>query len=387
MEAQKTCLFDRHKDAGAKIVDFAGWQMPIQYPEGIIAEHLFTRKHCGIFDVSHMGRLRFTGQDAAKFLQYALTSNVFGLKTAKSQYCIISNDSGNAIDDAYLYRFTDDEYTLIVNASNKQKDIEHLASIIGDFDTEMHDLSDSLAMIAVQGPESETVLTTIEPNIQLPADGRNNIGITEICGAQTYICRTGYTGEPICFELMVPTENAGTIWDKLLENGAKPIGLGARDTLRIEAALPLYGHEYSEEMPIFSCTLAKFGVSFDEEKGDFIGKDALKKQLNSLEKVIKPFSLADKGIARDGAVVLHNEKEVGIVTSGTMAPYWKTEGQDDGQSLTDDSAMHAVGLALIDKDIKAGDTIHINLRGRNAKAIVGSNIKNREGKYCLAIEK
>ena len=139
----------------------------------------------------------------------------------------------------------------------------------------------------------------------------------------------------------------------------------------------------SEDMPIFSCTLAKFGVSFDAEKDDFIGKDALKKQLGTIKRVIKPFALVDKGIARDGAIVLCNDKEVGTVTSGTMAPYWKTENNKP----TDENAMHAVGLALIDKDIKAGDTIDINLRGRNAKAIVGANVKNRTGKYCLAIEK
>lgn len=381
MEAKKTCLFNCHIDAGGKIVDFAGWQMPIQYSDGIIAEHLWTRKHCGIFDVTHMGRLKFTGPDAAKFLQYVLTSNVFGLKTGKSQYCIIANETGCAIDDAYLYRFVEDEYVLVVNASNKQKDIMHLQSRIGDFDTEMHDLSDSLAMIAVQGPESEDVLSAIEPDLQLPPAGRNNIGITSICGSEVLLCRTGYTGEPICFELMIPVENAENIWDQLIAKGAKPIGLGARDTLRIEAALPLYGHEFSEDMPIFSCGLAKFGVSFDEEKGDFIGKDPLKNQVGTIKKVIKPFVLVDKGIVRDGAVVVRNDKEIGIVTSGTMVPYWKVEDC----KLTENNALHAVGLSLIDSDVKVGETIHINLRGRNIRAVIGSNVKNRKGKYCLAV--
>ena len=383
MESQRTCLFERHLAADAKMVDFAGWHMPIQYSDGIVAEHLWTRKHCGIFDVTHMGRLRLTGPDSVKFLQHVLTSNVASLETGKSQYCIISNENGCAIDDAYLYRFFEDEYLLVVNASNKKKDIAHLQSKIADFDAQIHDLSDSLAMIAVQGPESEDILSAIEPNIQLPPAGRNNIGTANICGAEVLLCRTGYTGEPICFELMIPVENAENIWDRLLDKGAKPIGLGARDTLRIEAGLPLYGHEFAEDMPIFSCGLAKFGVSFDEEKGNFLGKDALKKQAAALKRVIKPFALVDKGIARDGAVVSHNGKEAGVVTSGTMAGYWKIE---DGK-LTETKAMHAVGLALIDSDIEAGETIHINLRGRNARAVVGVNVKNRKGKYCLAIER
>ena len=381
MEPKRTCLYDRHLAADAKMVDFAGWHMPIQYSQGIVAEHLWTRKHCGIFDVSHMGRLRFTGTDACKFLQYVLTSNIASLNVGKSQYCIISNENGCAIDDAYLYRFVEDEYLLVVNASNKQKDIEHIQSKIDGFNAEMHDMSDSLAMIAVQGPESENILSSIEPDLQLPANGRNNIAITNICQAEVLLCRTGYTGEPICFELMVPVESAKVIWDKMTDMGAKPIGLGARDTLRIEAGLPLYGHEFAEDMPIFSCGLAKFGVSFDKEKGNFIGSEALKKQVETLKKVIRAFVLVDKGIARDGAVVFYNDTEAGVVTSGTMASYWKIE---DGR-LTNASAMHAVGLALIDSDIDVGEKIYIDVRGRKIAAVtVNRNIENRKGKYCIA---
>ena len=146
--------------------------------------------------------------------------------------------------------------------------------------------------------------------------------------------------------------------------------------------MPLYGHEFAEDMPIFACGLAKFGVSFDEEKGAFIGKDALKKQAQKLKKVIKSFTLVDKGIARDGAVVFCNDKEAGIVTSGTMTPYWKVK---DGK-LTDTSAMHAVGLALIDSDIGVGEKIHVDVRGRKiAAVIVKSNVENRNGKYCTAV--
>ena len=224
MEPQSTCLFDRHLASGAKMVDFAGWQMPIQYSEGIIAEHLWTRKHCGIFDVTHMGRLRITGPDAAKFLQYVLTSNVASLEIGKSQYCIISNEHGCAIDDAYLYRFVEDEYILVVNASNTQKDRQHLQNHIGRLDVDMTDIGESLAMIAVQGPESEDVLSSIETDLQLPTAGRNNIGIVTIGGTEVLLCRTGYTGEPVCFELIMPSANAGNIWDELLAKGAKPIG-------------------------------------------------------------------------------------------------------------------------------------------------------------------
>lgn len=382
MEPQSTCLFDRHLASGAKMVDFAGWQMPIQYSEGIIAEHLWTRKHCGIFDVTHMGRLRITGPDAAKFLQYVLTSNVASLEIGKSQYCIISNEHGCAIDDAYLYRFVEDEYILVVNASNTQKDRQHLQNHIGRLDVDMTDIGESLAMIAVQGPESEDVLSSIETDLQLPTAGRNNIGIVTIGGTEVLLCRTGYTGEPVCFELIMPSANAGNIWDELLAKGAKPIGLGARDTLRIEAGLPLYGHEFAEDMPIFACGLAKFGVSFDGEKGNFIGRDALEKQVDAIKKVIKPFVLIDKGIARDGAVVLSKDKEAGVVTSGTMVPYWKIE---NGR-LANTSVMHAVGLALIDNDIGVGEKIHVVIRGRKiAAVVVNRNIENRKGKYCIAV--
>jgi aminomethyltransferase len=328
-----------------------------------------------------MGRLRFTGTDAAKFLQYVLTGNVARLDVGKSQYCIIANENGGAIDDAYLYRFVEDEYLLVVNASNKQKDIAHLQSKIASFDAKIHDVSDSLAMIAVQGPESEDVLSEIEPTIQLPPAGRNNVSSANICGTEILLCRTGYTGEPICFELMVPVESAENIWDQLIDKEAKPIGLGARDTLRIEAGLPLYGHEFAEDMPIFSCELAKFGVSFNEVKGDFIGSKALKKQAGTMNKVIKAFVLIDKGIARDGAIVLSNDTEAGVVTSGTMVPYWKVE---NGQ-LTDTSAMHAVGLTLIDSNIGIGEKIYVDVRGRKiAAVIVNRNIENRKGKYCIA---
>ena len=388
MDSQKTPLFECHVAAGARIVDFAGWQMPIQYADGIIEEHLWTRTHAGLFDVSHMGRIIFKGPQTVEFLQYVLTSDVSTLPVGKSQYCIIPTETGGAVDDAYLYRFVEDEYFLVVNASNKDKDIAHFNKHITKYPgVTMNDVSDSLAMIALQGPESEEILGGIVGQENLPAAGRNNLAIVNICGKEIPVGRTGYTGEPICFELMVPEDVACDVWNLLLEKGAKPIGLGARDTLRLEAGLPLYGHEFGafpdgSEMPAFSCPLAKFAVSFADTKGDYIGKSELEKQPGAIAKTIKQIVLTGKGIARDGAKIIFNNKEAGYVTSGTMVPCYVFENGEP----TNERGQRAVGLAMLDKEIKVGDKIMVDVRGRKIDAmVVTKNADNRTCNYCLPV--
>ncbi len=290
-EPSKTTLYDRHVGLGAKMVEFAGWMMPMNYGEGIVKEHLATRKYAGLFDISHMGRFVLRGNNARDFLQHVLTNNVAALDVGKAQYTIIPNNDGTAIDDAYLYRFFADEYLLVVNAANRQKDWEHFKSIQGGFnEVKIIDKSQTLAMLSLQGPVSKQILNTIIESGQLPEPKRNELSIVKIKGNKVLLARTGYTGEPLGFELFIPSEKATAIWDILIENGATPVGLGARDTLRLEAGLPLYGHEFGldpggNEIPIFACPLARFAVSFSPLKKDFIGKDALEKQYEALAKI------------------------------------------------------------------------------------------------------
>ena len=291
-ELKRTVLYQAHLDAGATMVDFGGWDMPIQYPDGIVAEHLFCRRHCGIFDVSHMGRIDVEGPDMAAFLQYVLSSNVLALDLNQAQYCIIPDENGCAVDDAYLYRFEKDRYFLVVNAGNIDKDWAHLKKQAERFDVRLTNVSDQYAAIAVQGPESKKILMTLAGGRQLTAENvKNALGTLEMEGKPVRIAKTGYTGEPIGYELYCRSADARYFWDRLIALGAKPTGLGARDTTRMEAALPLYGHELGEcelggEIPIYAVPLAKFAVSFAPEKGDFIGREALRKQFEAFKKIM-----------------------------------------------------------------------------------------------------
>jgi len=386
---KRTVLFDNHVRLKASMVDFGGWEMPLNYPVGIVAEHIYTRKKAGIFDVSHMGRFAVTGREAAKFLQYVLTNNVFALDLKRAQYTMIPNENGGALDDAYLYRLYEEEYLLVVNASNLEKDWEHLNKEIKKFDAGIADKSEELAMISIQGPDSENILGRLASSSNPDGLVKNAMKSIELDGKEVLIARTGYTGEPIGFELFVKASDAAGIWERLLEHGAMPIGLGARDTLRLEAGLPLYGHELGPdinggEIQIFSCPLAKFAVSFSESKGDYIGKKALLRQFEAYKKIlerdfsaicdlprmIKPIALNDKGVPRAGFKVFKNDTEVGYITSGTMVPYLKIEGTGLETRITDENGMRAIGLALVNSDVLTNDNVEIEIRGRKAKAVI-----------------
>ncbi|MDM8556282.1 glycine cleavage system aminomethyltransferase GcvT [Desulfococcaceae bacterium HSG7] len=383
-QLQKTVLYDRHVSQGAQMVDFGGWEMPVQYPSGIVQEHLNTRKFCGIFDVSHMGRLIFSGADALPFLQHVLSNNAAALEVGESQYTIIPNEQGGAIDDAYLYRFIEDEYLLVVNASNRKKDVAHFKTCLKAFDrVTMVDKTSEMAMISVQGPLSKKIIENLLEEGQLPEPMRNKLSIITLNGVQVLIARTGYTGEPLCFELFVDTKDAVAIWEHLIEQGASAIGLGARDTLRLETALPLYGHEFGldpekKEIPIYACPLARFAVSLSPLKGAFLGREALTKQFEAFKKIIDrdytqindlpqkimPVELIDRGIARAGSPVYVNDRPAGFITSGTMVPYWEFEGNGIASQITDKKARRAIALALLNSDLVAGDKIDIEIRGR-----------------------
>lgn len=371
-ELKRTPLYDAHVAAGATMVDFGGWEMPIQYPAGIVAEHLYDRKHCGIFDVSHMGRLIVEGPERVAFLQKVLSSNVAKLTPGRAQYCIIPTETGGAVDDAYLYMFEEDRYMLIVNASNTDKDLEHFAKYLPDFDCTITNITDSYSSIAVQGPDAEKILRTLTGGKEITGPKKNDLGEVEMEGHIVRASKTGYTGDPIGWELFIDAKDVHWLWNRLIELGAAPTALGARDTLRLEAGLPLYGHEMGTdhsgaEMPIFAVSLARFAVSFAEEKGDFIARDWLAAQKeNGTPKKVLPVALMDRGVIRAGMDVYCNGEQVGWITSGTMVPYYHFEGDN----ILDTTGKRSIGFAYIDSKITPEDVLEVDVRGKRLKAKV-----------------
>jgi len=391
-ELLRTVFYDQHVALGAKIVEFVGWEMPIFYPTGIIEEHLATRKRAGLFDVSHMGRFIVRGGGALRFLQHVLANNAEALdiRETGAQYTMIPNETGGAVDDAYLYRFVEDEYLLVVNGSNRAKAWNHFQPLLKEFDdVELIDRTKEIAMLAFQGPMSRHVMEEIVDSGQLPEPMRNTVGMVTIAGATVKVSRTGYTGEPICFELFADRADGPMLWDLILSKGATPIGLGARDTLRLEAALPLYGHELGEdpegtEIPIFSCPLAKFAVSLSPLKGDFLGRKELTRQHEAFKKIMRrdysliqdlprvsqAIAVSGRGIAREGAKVFKDDKHVGYVTSGTMVPMWTVEGEGLESVQTDQRQLRSICLGYLDSDIIEDDKLTIEIRGKSVDAVV-----------------
>ena len=388
-ELKRTQLYDLHVAAGATMVDFGGWEMPIQYPSGIVAEHLYTRHVCSLFDVSHMGRLLISGPQRVEFLQHVLSSNVLALDLNMAQYCILPNENGGAIDDAYLYRFEEERYLLVVNAANAEKDLAHLQKEVAAYDCQITDISRDWAAIAVQGPKAREFMTVLSGGAPVTELVKNALGTLELEGHLARVSKTGYTGEPLGYEVYVKNEDAAWLWNRLMELGAKPAGLGARDTLRLEAGLPLYGHEMGvdpdgNEIPIFSVPLAKFAVSFSPAKGDFIGRRPLEAQFAAykkqqdrifegtelLPKKIVPITLLERGVMRAGMPVYRGETQIGWVTSGTMVPYYVAEGQGLGTVYTGQTAKRAIGMAYLDASVQTDDVVAVDIRGKKIKAAI-----------------
>ena len=402
-----TPLHGRHVALGAKMVDFAGWDMPLLYPTGTVAEHLATRGSAGLFDISHMGRLSISGAGALGFLQRVLSNNAAALDIGQAQYTFITTETGGAVDDAYLYRFVEDEYLLVVNAANREKDWAHLQAQLAAApavtslgqaaasasplaaETSIVDRSEEMAMLSLQGPRSRDIMAGLLEAGVLPEPRRNELSIVTIAGVEVLLSRSGYTGEPLCFELFLAAEHAVHLWDLLIEKGAVPCGLGARDTLRLEAALPLYGNELGidpdgGEIPLMTSPLAAFAVSFSPLKGDFVGRDALLRQqaayrrilardyslIGGLPRMTRTVALTGRGIARAGSPVMKDGRPVGWVTSGTMVPYWKTEGVGLEVRLTDEHDLRSIALALLDSDVLEDDRLTIDIRGKAVDAVV-----------------
>ncbi len=407
-QTQRTPFYERHEALGARIVEFGGWDMPIQYPSGTVKEHLATRKGAGLFDVSHMGRFIVRGRNALAFLQHVLTNNAEALVGTPigAQYTVIPNETGGAVDDAYLCRFDEEEYLLVVNASNRRKDWDHLQARVGEFGgVELIDRTEEMVMLALQGPTSQDLLEQVIESGRLPEPTRNAVGIVTIGGARVEVSRTGYTGEPLCFELFTERERGLALWDLLVEKGAAPIGLGARDTLRLEAGLPLYGHEFGldpegKEIPILAFPLTRFALSLSPLKGEFVGRAALQKQLAALEKILsqdlsaisdlprvtRPIALTGRGIARAGAKVFKGDRHIGTVTSGTMVPYWVFEEEGSLAKPTDEHKMRPICLALIDSDVRKGEKVQIEIRGKAVDGVVvGRHLRTDTPPYAHPI--
>ncbi|MGC9196137.1 MAG: glycine cleavage system aminomethyltransferase GcvT [Syntrophobacteraceae bacterium] len=390
---QRTVLYDRHKALGARMVEFGGWEMPIEYPGGVVAEHLGVRSGAGLFDVSHMGRFVIRGEGALRFVQHVLSNNAqaLDLSPVAAQYTLIPDETGGAIDDAFLYRFVDGEYLLVVNAANRKKDWDHLAVHAAAFEgVELLDITYDMAMFALQGPKSRAIIEAVAQDpAGLPEPYRNAVGIAFLAGVKVMISRTGYTGEPLGFELFTDREHALKLWDSLMEKGAVASGLGARDTLRLESSLPLYGHEFGidrhgRKIPCFAFPIARWAVSFSPLKGDFVGRTPLQRQFAALSKIIcRDYSLicdlprmflcvavTGRGIARAGAQVFKDGKAVGYVSSGTMVPYRQFEDKGLLSRQSGEHGLRSLCLAYLDSELNEEDVLTIDIRSKLVEAVV-----------------
>ncbi len=350
--AQRTPLYDVHVRAGARMVEFAGWDMPVQYKGGL-AEHAAVREHVGLFDVSHMGEIVFRGPSALPALQRLFTNDLSKCADGQAQYGCLCRDEGGIVDDVVVYRRSAEDLLVCVNASNRQKDFDWLRSHAPGAD--VRNESDEWAQLAVQGPAAPEVLQKLTA-VRLPSVGTYRFTLGEVAGVRCMIARTGYTGED-GFEVFCPSAEGPKVWEALMqagqERGIVPCGLGARDSLRLEMAYRLYGSDMNDETTPLEAGLA-WVVKLD--KGDFIGRDALQKQkVSGLSRKLVGFTLTEPGIARHGFPVLQDGKPVGTVTSGTKSP---TLGS-------------SIGLAYVPPGLAAeGSTFAVDIRGRPVAAKV-----------------
>ena len=346
----QTPLHDWHVAHQGRMVDFAGWDMPVQYTT-IVAEHQAVRTTAGLFDISHMGRIRFDGPDACRFLDYLLTNDVTQLTPGKIRYALATNSSGGVLDDVLVYCF-EDHYLLVVNASNREKILSWLGEHAAGFSVEWEDLTMSQAMVAIQGPQSGAILQSVVSDA--PVDIPYYTGTqTTIDGTPALLSRTGYTGED-GYEVILPAEHVAKFWQTLADHsGTTACGLGCRDTLRLEAAMPLYGHELDETIDPLTAGL-QFAVRL--KAGDFIGREALLKlRAGGLRRQRVGVQLDGKRIAREGALVLHGDAEIGQVTSGTFSP----------------TLQVPIGMAYVDVEhTEPGTAVSVDIRGKRAAATV-----------------
>ena len=349
---KQTFLHDCHVKLGAKMVDFAGWKMPVQYTS-ILEEHRTVRESVGLFDVSHMGEVIYKGKDVIKFLNRMVPQDIEKLADGKAVYCQLPNKNGGLIDDLIIYRLNAEKFLIVHNASRVDEDVNWMSLNIGDDDVEIVNESHNYSMIAVQGPKACAYLKSIGI-IDLPKFF--SIKQDKLFGVDLWVSRTGYTGED-GVELIMKNKYAVTVWENLLSNAGeftvKPIGLGARDTLRLEAALHLYGNDLDE-----NTTPVEAGLSWSVPKdktADYNGKAVIEEQLkNGVNKKLVGLKMTDRGIARHGYEVFYNGEKVGTVTSGSVSP---TRGDN-------------IALAYIKNldNLSVGSTIQILIRDKLCNA-------------------
>lgn len=365
MGTKKTPLYEEHIKLGGDVVDYAGWYLPIKY-EGLVQEHNAVRNKVGLFDVSHMGEITIKGKDALKFVNYLMTNDISKIVDNQIIYTFMCQPDGGVVDDLLVYRYGQEDFYLVVNASNADKDYQWILDHKDDFDVEVENISDTVGEIAIQGPLAQKVLQKLTKTdldkITFFTLDRN----VDVNGVNCMVSRTGYTGED-GFEIYTTNEGIVKVWKDLLEagkeEGIEPTGLGCRDTLRFEASLPLYGHEISETITPLEGGF-KYFVKLDKES-DFIGKEALNKQWDEgLKRKLAGFEMIGRGIPREGYEIQKDGKKIGHVTTGYMSPTLKKN----------------IGNALIEPEYtELGTEIDIVIRNKPVKAKIISKrfLKNR----------
>jgi aminomethyltransferase len=357
-QLKQTPLNRVHRELGGKMVDFGGWDMPVQYPAGTIEEHLRTRNHSGLFDVSHMGEIDVKGTDAIAFVNRITSNDVTKLIDGQAQYSALTTPDGTVIDDLLVYRFAADHLFLVVNAGTTEKDWEWIRSHHAGESVELKNVSTEYCQIALQGPEALSILQQLT-HVPLNDIKYYHFTTGTVDGVESIISRTGYTGED-GFEVYAAAEKGEQLWNKMLEvgkvgteTGVLPCGLAARNTLRLEAGMSLYGHEIDETTTLLEANL---GWICKLDKGEFIGREKLAQQKEAgLKRRLVGFEITERGIARDDQEVVIGDQRVGKVTSGSPAPYLKKN----------------IGFAYVPAEFAAvGGEIKIDVRGR----LVGAQI-------------
>jgi aminomethyltransferase len=354
-ELKRTPLYEVYKNYGAKTIDFGGWDLPVQF-SSIKAEHEAVRHHAGLFDVSHMGEVEVLGEGSLAFLQKIATNDVSLLKDGSAQYTAMCYEDGGTVDDLLIYKKADNNYLLVINASNIEKDVEWLCShVFGD--VTVRNISNEMAQLALQGPLAEKILQRLTDTDLSEIKFFKFKDAVKVAGVNSLVSRTGYTGED-GFEIYCASEDAKLLWEKILEagkeDGVLPCGLGARDTLRFEANLPLYGQELSKDI-----TPIEAGIGFavkPNKEADFIGKAVLKEQKEKgPERKLVGIELIDKGIPRHGYEVFVDGEQIGFVTTGTQSPTLKKN----------------IGVALLKANFTdLGTEVEVQIRKKRLKAVV-----------------
>jgi aminomethyltransferase len=358
---KKTHLYKYHAEHG-NVIDFGGFAMPVWY-EGIQVEHAAVRNACGIFDTCHMGRTWATGPDVERFLNYVITNDLSKLQPSEGLYTVMCKPTGGIVDDLILYKVNDEKYWVVYNAGNRDKDFKWLKKNSKDFDVNLKDVSDEVAMIAVQGPKAQMVLQKITDD-DLDKIERFKLGDITVSGYEMMAARTGYTGED-GFELYIPDttpenpEKVLKVWNDLIEAGAVPCGLGARDSLRLEAGLWLYGNDIDESTNPIEAGLS-WTVKLDKE-GYFIGQRAIQQAKDEgVSKTLVGIKIEERGIPRHGYMILNmDEEEIGVVTSGGLSP----------------TLGYGIALAYVPPEYrKRGTELYVQIRGKPVK---GKVVKHR----------